>query len=103
MSSKKFIPVDEFCLNHQIDSSFVSLLQDTGLIELTKRKHHLFFDAVQLQQLEKIVCFHYELDINLEGIESIAHLIDQIDALQEEIIGLKNRLRFYEQPNNQNV
>jgi len=96
MRTKKLIPVNEFCLNHQIDSSFIDSLQDTGLIEITKLKNSLFLESNQLQQLEKILCFHYELDINLEGIESISNLLQQIDYLQEEILGLKNKLRLYE-------
>ncbi|MFZ0282862.1 MAG: chaperone modulator CbpM, partial [Bacteroidales bacterium] len=56
----------------------------------------LFIDVDQLQQLEKIVHFYYELDINLEGIETINHLLQRISTLQDEIIMLKNRLRLYE-------
>lgn len=96
MRTKKLIPVNEFCFNHQIETSFIDSLQDTGLIELTKLKNSLFLESNQLQQLEKILCFHYELDINLEGIESISNLLQQIDYLQEEILGLKNKLRLYE-------
>jgi len=96
MRTKKLIPVNEFCDNHHIETSFIDSLQDTGLIELTKLKNSLFLETNQLQQLEKILCFHYELDINLEGIESISNLLQQIDYLQEEILGLKNKLRLYE-------
>jgi len=96
MQTKKLIPVNDFCINHQIDTSFISLLQDAGLIEITTLKKNLFFDSGQLQQLEKIICFHYELDINLEGIESISHLLQRIESLQDENAGLKNKLRFYE-------
>ena len=31
--------------------------------------------SIQLQQLEKIVRFYYDLDINLEGIETITSFI----------------------------
>ena len=96
MQTKKLIAVNDFCINHNIDSSFISSLQETGLIEITTLKEIRFFDAGQLQQLEKIVCFYFELDINLEGIESISNLLQRIESLQDEIIALKNRLRFYE-------
>ena len=96
MHTKKLIPINEFCANHQIETSFIDSLQDIGLIELTKLKNKLFIENNQLKQLEKILCFHYELDINLEGIESISNLLQQIEYLQAEIIGLKNKLRLYE-------
>jgi len=55
-----------------------------------------FIDSGQLQQLEKYIRLYYELDINLEGIETITHLLRRIDLMQDEIIMLKNRLRLYE-------
>jgi len=96
MQTKKLIPVNDFCINHNIDTSFISSLQDNGLIEITTLKKNLFFDAGQLQKIEKMVCFYYELDINLEGIESISHLLQRIEFLQDEILSLKNRVHFYE-------
>jgi hypothetical protein len=66
------------------------------LIEITTIEETRFIDTAQLQQLEKIVRFYYELDINLEGIETVTHLLQRIIAMQDEITRLKNRLRLYE-------
>lgn len=96
MYTKKLIPVDEFCINHNIDTSFINTLQDNGMIKITTLKKNLFFDAGQLLKLEKIICFYYELDINIEGIESISHLLERIEILQNEISDLRNRILFYE-------
>jgi hypothetical protein len=96
MHKENLIPADEFCANHHIEISFITLLNDNGLIEITTIEESLFIDNEQLYKLEKIVRLYYELDINLEGIESIIHLLQQISSLQDEIILLKNRLRLYE-------
>ena len=96
MQTKHFIPADEFCANHNIEISFISALQETGLIEMTTIKETGLLDASQLPQLEKIVCFYDELGINLEGIETIMHLLQRIQAMQAEMTALKNRLRLYE-------
>jgi hypothetical protein len=96
MQTENLIAVNEFCISHNIEISFISSLQKAGLIELTIIEETFFIDADQLQQLEKIVHFYYELDINLEGIETINHLLQRINSLQDEIIMLKNRLRLYE-------
>lgn len=96
MHAGYLIAVDEFCANHNIEGSFITTLQQTGLIEITTIKETGFIDADQLQHLEKIVRFYYELDINLEGIETITHLLQRINSLQGEIIELRNRLRLYE-------
>ena len=55
-----------------------------------------YIPLTQLEQLEKIVRLYYDLDINMEGIETIIHLLDRIDRMQEEINELRNRLRLYE-------
>lgn len=96
MKTENLIAINELCINHNIEISFINSLQKSGLIEFTIIEDSLFIDVDQLQQLEKIVHFYYELDINLEGIETINHLLQRINSLQDEIIMLKNRLRLYE-------
>jgi chaperone modulatory protein CbpM len=96
MQTEYLISIDEFCANHNIEVSFISSLQQTGLIEITTIKETGFIDADQLQQLEKFIHFYYELDINLEGIETITYLLQRVNSLQDEIIALRNRLRLYE-------
>ena len=96
MSSKNLVPINEFCINHNIEISFISSLQQSGLIEITTIKEISFIDISQLRQLEKIVRFYFDLDINLEGIETITHLLQRINSMQDEIRTLRNRLRIYE-------
>lgn len=96
MQNEYLIAVDEFCANHNIEISFISSLQQTGLIEITTIQEAGFIDVSQLRQLEKMVCFHYDLDINLEGIETITHLLQRLNIVQEENKALRNRLRLYE-------
>ncbi len=91
-----FIAVNEFCVNHNIEIAFINLLQQNGLIEISIIESKYFVEKEQLPQLEKFVRFYYDLDINLEGIETITYLLQRIENLQNEIFELKNRLRFYE-------
>lgn len=93
---KNLITANEFCASHNIELSFISSLQETGLLEITTIDETGFIPVNHLQQLEKMVRFYYDLDINLEGIETITYLLDRINALQDEITALKNRLRLYE-------
>lgn len=96
MQTKNYIAVNEFCVSHDIEFSFISSLQEIGLIEIATIEETAFIDAEQLQQVEKCIHFHYDLDINLEGIETITHLLQRMNTLQEEIILLRNRLSLYE-------
>jgi hypothetical protein len=96
MHKEDLIAIDEFCTLHEIENSFISSLQKTGLIEITTIEERGFINASELEQLEKFIRFHYDLEINLEGIETITHLLQRIISMHEEIITLKNRLRLYE-------
>ena len=96
MQTGYLIAVEEFCAYHHIEISFISSLQQNGLIETKTINEGWFIDAGQLKQLEKYIRFYYELDINLEGIESIMHLLQRVNAMHNEITALKNRLRLYE-------
>lgn len=92
----KLIPASQFCEQHNIEVSFISLLHENGLLEMTTIEKKEFIPADRLQELEKFVRLHYEMDINLEGIDAITHLLEKIQSMQDEITMLKNRLRFYE-------
>jgi hypothetical protein len=96
MQTEFLVAVDEFCASHDIEISFISSLQQNGLIEITTIEQTGFIDAGQLPQVEKFIRFHYELDINIEGIETISHMLDRIRTMQDEITALRNRLRLYE-------
>ncbi len=96
METEYLIAVAEFCASHKIEISFIISLQRNGLIVIKTIHDAAFIDVEQLPQLEKFVRFYYELDINLEGIETITHLLNRINTLHDEIADLRNKLRFYE-------
>jgi hypothetical protein len=41
---------------------------------------------------------HYDLNINVEGIEAITHLLARVEKMQQEIISLKNKIHFLNIP-----
>jgi chaperone modulatory protein CbpM len=96
MQTKYLIAIEEFCNYSNVDILFINSLVKSGLIEIKTVHKEEFIDSRQLQQLEKYIHFYYELDINLEGIETIMHLLRRINLMQNEIIQLRNRLQIYE-------
>jgi hypothetical protein len=96
MQTEYLVAVDEFCARHNIEISFISSLQKNGLIEITTIEQNGFIDAEQLPQVEKFIRLYYELDINIEGIETISHMLDRICSMQEEIAFLRNKLMLFE-------
>jgi hypothetical protein len=98
METTHLISADEFCIHHKVEYSFINSLQQFGLIEITTIKENRFINTDNLTELEKFVRLHYDLDINLEGIETITYLLEKIKNMQHEIKGLKNKLKMYEEP-----
>lgn len=99
MSKVKLIRLDDFCLHHQVEVEFISQLQNSGLVELITIQEKRFVPITELAHLEQIIRFHYDLDINLEGIETVTYLLQKNAMMQMEITRLKNRLRIYELEN----
>jgi hypothetical protein len=96
MDGKYLVAIDEFCASHRIEISFISSLHESGLIELKTIREADFIEVEQLRKLEKFIRLYYELDINLEGIETISYLLQRIDDMNDEIRMLRNTLLLYE-------
>lgn len=96
MDIENLIPAKEFCFSHQIEVSFINSLGEYGLIEIIELENISYLPINQLHKIEKYLRLYYDLDINLEGIEAISHLLERMNELQSEIISLKNRLERYE-------
>jgi chaperone modulatory protein CbpM len=96
MRNEQMVAAQEFCISHNVEISFLNSLSESGLLETTTIEETVFISHDQLPELEKLVRFHYEMDINLEGIEAIHHLLQQMRTIQDEIRTIKNRLSLYE-------
>lgn len=96
MERQDLIAADEICMHYQVEYSFIDELQDHGLIEINTVEETRGIPAERLSDLERFIRLHYEMDINLEGIEAINHLLKQIEDMQDQMRQLQNRLHIYE-------
>ena len=96
MTKEEMVAASEFCTSHNVEISFLYSLSESGLLEITNVEETVFINQEQLPELEKLVRLHYDMDINLEGIEAIHHLLQQMKTMQDEMRVLKNKLALYE-------
>lgn len=96
METTNLILVEQFCSNCDIEFSFISSLNDHGLVEIIVLDDKKYISNEQLKDLERAIHFHYELNINIEGIDVIYNLLKQIDDLQQELILTKNKLNLFD-------
>ena len=89
------ILAQEFCTHHHVELNFIYSLQEYGLIELINSEGNEYFSADQLNELERIVRLHSDLNVNMEGIDVVLHLLKQLETAQQEANELRNQLKFY--------
>ena len=94
---ENLIAITDLCLYEKIEINFVHALADFGLITTTVVKKMTFIDVNELPKLARYKHLHQDLEINLEGLHAIAHVLNQIDDLQTELLTLKNELNYYKQ------
>ncbi len=98
MAIQKLIAVKEFCAHHGISAEFLFDLQHNEIIELVMIKRTSFINVKQLSYLEKVIRLYRDLQINVEGIQTILQLLATIERKETELNYLRNQLDFYNSP-----
>ena len=96
MQTKQLILLETFCMEYPVEFSFIQLLIEHGLVQITTLEEQTYIFESELPQIEKIIRLHNDLSINLEGVEVINYLLGKLQQQQEEINALQNKLRFFE-------
>ena len=96
MKTDNLITLEQFCTLHEIQDSFVFSLKEFDLIEVViiEEIHYIHLD--QLKDIERMIRLHYDLNINIEGIDTVTNLLLKIENLKQELTETKNKLRRYE-------
>ena len=81
---------------HEIENTFIKELHNYGLVEIIMLEDDEFLEPEQLPLIEKMIRMHYDLKINLEGIDAIYHLLNKIEVLQQNLTAAQNKLRVFE-------
>ena len=95
MKKENLVPVVDIYRHYNAEPEFINSLKEYELIEIILIGETEFIHHEQLQRLEKLVRLHYDLEINLEGIDVINHLLQRFEFMQSEMIALKNKLRMF--------
>lgn len=91
------ILIKEYCTQCGVEYAFVESLQAEGLINATIIADEYYINEEQLDDLEQFRRWHYDLHINIEGIDALRHLVGKVSKMQAEIKLLRNRLKLHEE------
>ena len=97
MKIEHLIPINQLCKHYKVEVSFLSNLNEIGLIEIQKVAKTAYIHQDAMSDIEKMIRMHHELKVNIEGIDVAINLLNKIERLQSELIATKNRLRLYEE------
>lgn len=96
MLPQNLIPAQDFCVYHHVEITFLRTLDRRGLIDVVTVGQADYVRPEQLTRLEKLVRLHQDLAIHPDDLDIVSNLLEQIEALQHQVISLRNQLRFYE-------
>lgn len=96
MKREDLIPAEEICIRYKVERQFVHSLSESGIIKVVIIEKTEYIPHDSLTNFEKMIRLSRDLEINLEGLEAIHHLLRQIEKLQKDNRRLKNRLGLYE-------
>jgi len=91
MEQDDLIPLEDLCRYYSVELTFVSRLSEYELLDLVLVEQAPCLRKSQLSEFEKIVRLHYELDINMAGIDAIVHLLQKLKRLQSEVNELRSQ------------
>lgn len=92
METENLISIETISTHYNVELAFIFSLNDFGLIEIITHQDVQFVQRERLSDIEKLVRMHYELGINLEGIDAISHLLSRISSMQNELNLLRNKV-----------
>lgn len=92
----ELITINEYCINYKVEPSFIGALEESGLIVLTVIGENKFIHYEQLVEMERYIHFHYDLQINIEGIDAIMNLLQKVKRMQREIEALKTHVHLHD-------
>lgn len=96
MIAKDFIPIEQLCLQYELETDFFIQTHEFGLIEFIIIDNNQCIPIEQVKDIETILRLRLELGINMEGVGAVLHLLQKMDSMSQELTTLRNKLSVYE-------
>ncbi len=95
MEKINIISAENFCARYDVPVSFIEAISDFDFIDTVFENEHLHIRNDQINLIEKLMRFHFDLNVNMEGIDVIMNLLEKINSMESEIRDLKKQLNIY--------
>ncbi len=90
-----YIKIEKLCQIYHIPKSFFDDLEEHDLLlSHHYNKNDSSINEEYLGELEKIMRLHFDLKINMEGIDVVMDLLKKIELLENELYELKKLVQL---------
>ncbi|MBD0832762.1 chaperone modulator CbpM [Aestuariibaculum sediminum] len=96
MKETVLISIQDIMEHHSLDVDFIDAIENYQLVTFVVQKSSKYIREDDMPRLEQIIRLHYDLEINMAGIEVIKHMLDKMEGLHDTIRKLQNKLNRYE-------
>ncbi len=90
--NEDIILLSEYCAHSCAEPDFIRQLADEGLIATEMHEDLPCIPASQLHDLDLFTRLHYDLSINIEGIDVIHNLLRRMRLMEQELSVLRRQL-----------
>ena len=96
MNSENYIQIEVYCERTQTPIEFIDDLLEFEMIEVQQIENKTYVEPQYLVEIERIYRLREDLGINMEGIDTLNHMLEKVNRLEQEVRLLRNRLTIYE-------
>jgi chaperone modulatory protein CbpM len=96
MNRLEYVPVAQLVTAYEVEATFFDSLGEFGLVEIAVIEQTPVLHHDQLRNVERVIRLRQDLGIDWEGIAVVVDLLAKIEALQDDLTHIKNRLQMYE-------
>lgn len=87
---------EELVRIYNIEITFFDSLEEAGLLQIETENEIKYLQYDELSTFERMMNWHYDLEVNIAGLEVINHLLNQIANLQSDHRKLIHNFDEYE-------
>ncbi|WP_291961947.1 chaperone modulator CbpM [Maribacter sp.] len=96
MNPDNYIQIEVYCQQTQTPMEFIEDLLEFEMIEVQQIENKIYVEPHSIVEIERVYRLREELGINMEGIDTLNHMIKKVNRLEQELKLLRDRLTIYE-------
>ena len=96
MDSENFIQIELYCKQTDTPLEFIDDLLEFDMIEVQRIEDKIYVQPHYIVEIERVYRLRKDLGINMEGIDTLNHMLQKMNRLEREVKLLRDRLTIYE-------